>query len=58
MLITKKERIEDLKASYHNLIAEARHFKMTGNRRLFHMKVEEAELVQAVIHRINRLKFI
>lgn len=58
MLISKKERIKKLKENYHNLLVEARHFKMKGNRRLFHMKVEEAELVESVIHRINSLKFI
>lgn len=54
LLLSKQKRIQDLKEMYHNLVKDARSFKIRGNRRLFHLRMEEAEVVEAVIHRINR----
>jgi len=51
---SKKNRLENLSLQYKSLIDQAKDFKKRGEFRLSFMRLEEADLVNAVMHRIKR----
>lgn len=52
--LTKKSRLAKLSERYRSLMDQAVYFKKRGSLKLSFMKMEEAELVAAVMNRIQK----
>ena len=51
--IMKRNRLDELRGRYARLMQQARDIQRRGDKKLLAKKMEEAELVSLVIHRIS-----